>query len=362
MKKIFLLILISSLIISCKNVTEQATEISLSNITGQVKIDDLFDEFEYIPLETSEISIFGNIKRMIVSDHQFFILDNSKMKKVFVFKEDGTFSHTIGKVGQGPGEYINIEDFTIDEANKQVVILCYPSTVYVYDMEGRFIKNKQLSSKAMFWNISSYKDGFVCSTNHQSSTNSEERFIIYLFDKNFNLKNKLFDALPVFVELPPFVTNPIQTSGDKLVYFDKFTSNCYFDIANEIAVNKVHFDLDKPVPPELYANPQLFMSQQNDYCFFVDAFFVNDVLFSSFIDKGKQCVFIMNFQTREKLLSYVDGWFPTFLSSQGNDIYSFINPLSILEGHTFFVPKTTTTKYPIEIDSNLVIVKFKTKI
>jgi hypothetical protein len=104
--------------ISCKTEVNQSESIVLSDVSGQIKIDEVFENFEYIPLETSDESIFGRINKLILYNHQFFILDNAKMKKVFVFNDDGSYSHTIGIVGKGPGEYTHIEDFAIDEENQ----------------------------------------------------------------------------------------------------------------------------------------------------------------------------------------------------------------------------------------------------
>jgi hypothetical protein len=347
------------LIHSCKTKEEQNSVIVLSGVSEQITIAEVFDEFEYISLETSEESVFGDINRLIVYEDKFFILDNSKMKKVYVFHKDGTFSHTIGQVGGGPEEYANIEDFTIDEEQRQAVILAYPSTVHVYDMDGKFIHKKKLTP-SLLWNIHSYTDGFVCSTNHQTWTTGEDALLIYDFDKEFNLKNKLLDVLPVQAAMPPFISNTLQKNGSEILYFDNFTSTAYFNITNGAVPNSVHFVFDKEIPPEVYADPQKFFSNQNDYCFFLEAFFVNNVLWSAFIDKGKQYLFIRDFNTGKQLLSHLQNLCPKLLFYHNNHFYSSMNSFWILEGHNMFSAQIVT-KYPIEPDSNPVILKFKPK-
>ncbi|MDR0696875.1 MAG: 6-bladed beta-propeller [Christensenellaceae bacterium] len=336
------------------------SSIDLSNVSGQIKVDELFDSFEYIPLETTDASIFGAIDKLVVCDEKFFIFDKAKTKKVFVFHNDGAYSHTIGSVGGGEGEYSgNVEDFVIDKEKQQVIILTHRSFIYIYDMAGRFIQRHRLTSETMLWNICSYKDGYVCSTNHQVIA-SNKSFLIYDFDNNFKLKSKLLSSAQVQAAMPPFTSIPIQNIDNKIIYFDNFTSTVYFNVVNPAMSSAVHFILGAEVPPDAYANPQVFFTNQSNYSFFIDFFFIDSaILWASFIDKGKQCVFAKNFTIDEHVLSHIN-WMPKFLFYHDGYFYSHMNPLWILEGHDFF-SAASTTKYPIDIDSNPVIVRFKMK-
>jgi hypothetical protein len=357
-KRLFSILLIGFLINSCTTKTEETSSVTLSGISGQIGIDSLFSEFEYIVLETSNKSIFGKINKLIVYDKQFFILDKTGMKKIYVFSEEGTFSHTIGNVGGGQGEYMNIEDFVIDEPKRQVVVLAYPSTIYIYDMDGRFVRRKRLSETSMLWNIVSYSDGFVCSTNHQSATSGEDAFLIYMYDKEFNPKGKALDVLPIQVAIPPFIARPVQKNNDEIVYFDNFTSTVYFNVTETDAIRSIRFIMDKPAAPEIYADPQRFFTRQGDYCFFLNALIANNVLWSSFANKGKECVCIMNLATGEKMIARMKSWYPAILDYHDNYFYACINPLWILEGHNMFSAKTAT-KYPVDVDVNPVLLRFK---
>ncbi|MDR3093253.1 MAG: 6-bladed beta-propeller [Bacteroidales bacterium] len=357
LSKLLLCVCIS--VFSCTN-NSPVSIVSLTEVSGKIKLNDIFDEFEYIPLETTDNSIFGSFNKLIVYDNKFFILDKSVIKKVIVFHDDGTYSHTIGNIGKGPGEYPSIDDFVIDEERQQVIILGFPSTVFIYDMKGQFIQKKQLSSSQL-WNMISYKDGFVCSTNHQSFTSGDDARLIYVFDRDFNLKEKILNVLPVYVGIPPFITNPIFVAGNQIVYFDNFASKMDFiDIDNLTESKSIRLELEREAPPDVYGDAQLFFTTQVDYCFFLNAFFVNNVLWSSFANRGKQCVFIMDFTTNKKILSQIDSWYPPISFYQNGYFYSYMDPLWIMNEHDMFSAKTIT-KYPIEDESNPVIVRFKAK-
>jgi hypothetical protein len=72
-KNIILLFLCISLC-SCGVSNRQDTAVSLSDISGETKLTDLYGEFEYISPETSDESIFGSIHKLIVYDNKYFIL------------------------------------------------------------------------------------------------------------------------------------------------------------------------------------------------------------------------------------------------------------------------------------------------
>lgn len=332
----------------------------LKDISGSINVNTIFDEFEYIPLESSEQSIFAHIDKLVIHNNHFYILDKAKAKKIFVFAEDGKFIRTIGRIGKGPGEYSNIEDFTIATETDNVVILTYPSRVITYDSKGQFINEKRLSSSVLLWNISSTKRGYICSTNHQSGQKGIEAFLIYKFDKVFNLQEKLIEALPQQVGMPPLISNPFIKCKDEVTYFDFFKSSVHFNVSNS-DFRTIHFDFEgNETPINSYINPQLFFDKQKEYSFFLDAIFADNILYSTFINKGKQHVLIMDLANNKNTTYRVDKWFPNFLFSQNNLIYSSIEPSMILKGHNFFKAKDTS-KFPIDYLSNPVILRFKTK-
>ncbi len=342
---------------SCKGNAEKNMILNLSEINGQTSLDEIYKDFEYISLETSENNIFGAIDKLIVYDNKYFILDKTRMKKIYVFHEDGAFSHTIGETGSGPGEYTSIEDFTIDMEKKQLVILTYPSTVFIYNLNGDFIRKQHLTSNSMLWNIVSYTDGYVCSTNQQSAINDK---LLFVFDKEFVLKNETLEPLPFQIAFPPFVSTPLQLVGSQIYYFDNFTSTLYVDATNQSECDIVQFSFEEQVSGEIFKDVQQFFMNQHEYCFFTDAIVADNVLYATFINKGKQCDLRFNLQTKESKISYAEGWRPKALFYHGSSFYSSVSPSMILEGDNLFEAKLIT-RFPIEIDSNPVILKYKAK-
>lgn len=355
MKAIVFTIMITLFQFSCIEKSNKAQVLNIDKNTDQTTLDQIYNEFECISLETNEECIFGSINQLILFDNKFFILDMTRMKKIFVYEQDGSFSHTIGKVGNGPGEYTNIEDFTIDEKNKHVVILTYPSTVFVYNLNGDFVLKKQLSTSSMFWSIESFSDGYVCSTNQQSALNDS---LLHFYDKNFVLTHTLLKPLSFQITMPPFVTNPIQKEKKQLYYFDSFTATMYSNISNKTEHKATLFNIGEQMEPEIFKDVQQFFEKQMEYSFFNDVIIADNVLYATFFRKGEACDLVYDLNTQKINVSKAIGWRPVSLLYHEGYFYSSVNPSVILDDNKYFKAKLST-KFPITFDSNPMILRYK---
>jgi len=107
------------------------------NYTFESNISTIFNQVEYIPLETSkECHLVMPLKAAFHNNH-FFILDF--LRGLYVFDQMGNYSHQIGKIGRGPGEFIEIRDFDFDEKGN-VLILDY-KRILRYRPDGKYLDN-----------------------------------------------------------------------------------------------------------------------------------------------------------------------------------------------------------------------------
>src|SRR5690554_4324573 len=84
--------------------------------------NEIIASTEFIPLETDNNNLIGQINKMLVSNGNIYILDKSS-KQIFVFDMTGKFIQKIGVYGRGPGEYIRLNDFIIDKSRNRVLTL-----------------------------------------------------------------------------------------------------------------------------------------------------------------------------------------------------------------------------------------------
>ncbi len=107
-----------------------------------VKLTDLISDYEYVPLETSEKSLVGDIHSMALDKDRIFIQEFN-FKKLHIFNRKGDFINAISAKGQGPGEFTEILGFTLDR-DKQHVIIAADFKIMTFDYNGNFIKEFKL--------------------------------------------------------------------------------------------------------------------------------------------------------------------------------------------------------------------------
>ncbi len=118
------------------------------NVEKQIALNTI-EEINLLPLETSDSVLIGEISKIVCTQKYYFIADNKYSKKIFVFDKHGKYLYSIGKIGQGPGEHLNLADFIVDEDKNIVYILDRESSkLFIYNLtNGDFIRNIKLK----FW-------------------------------------------------------------------------------------------------------------------------------------------------------------------------------------------------------------------
>lgn len=104
-----------------------------------------FSEFaeavEMIPLEFTDESILGEIKKVVLSEDFIFVMERFNSAGIYTFDRNGKFLYRIGSRGQGPKECADVDDFSINEKDRLIYI--YDSVrkkVFVFSFDNEFIK------------------------------------------------------------------------------------------------------------------------------------------------------------------------------------------------------------------------------
>ena len=86
-------------------------------------LSSIVSDYSLLQFETKDASLFGGIDKLVVHDGLVYLLDRRYAAKILIFKEsDGMFVQNIGKIGGGPGEYLDIYDFSIDSVCGNIYI------------------------------------------------------------------------------------------------------------------------------------------------------------------------------------------------------------------------------------------------
>lgn len=149
-KLLFAFFLFIGLFLSCtsklKNVTEEnKLTVDLNKPESNLSFFDVFDSVKIIPLEFNNESIIAEIEKIDLYNRRYYVLDK-KTKTLFLFNEQGKYLNKIKRHGNGPGEYANLSDFTVNRFTGNIELLSSYGGLYIYDNDLNFIKQIPLSA------------------------------------------------------------------------------------------------------------------------------------------------------------------------------------------------------------------------
>lgn len=165
---------------------------------NEIPVTQLFDKIEVIPLEDIQgVSQIANIDKISIHDTDIYIFDQ-RQKSIFVFDMNGGFKFKINRIGEGPGEYLDIIDVSFDFENEQLIVYDRNQYKFVfYDLSGNFIN--EVSTKLVGNNIYLFPDiGYLFFRNNwfgfQVDENQTYNNIIILDQDNLNPMSEIYPA------------------------------------------------------------------------------------------------------------------------------------------------------------------------
>jgi hypothetical protein len=222
MKKFIYISLICLLIVACKEkpVHVEGKVIDATEISNdRFSLTGIINSSYFIPLETNDECLIKQIDKVVFDNDKIFVLDCQGNKKILVFDRQGKFIYTVGKTGQGPGEYSEISDFCLDTQNKTIYLLCGRNKIIQYDCyNGDFIGKKQLdfyASKIEYSNNRFYFTG-----------DQPDFFNLVVTDIDLKIIDKSFPDADVGANTR-ILRHPLQKSGSSVYYFRHLDNHIY---------------------------------------------------------------------------------------------------------------------------------------
>lgn len=210
-------------------------------ICKNIKLSGLITDYKFIPLETREDCMIGQIDKIIFHDDKFYILDSRKAKGLFVFSIDGKFIHKISKTGRGPGEFNMPRDFCFEPKTNNLVVLEYNFLKY-FKEDGTYIKTLELP-------FQSYKFTFS-DENHIIFYTSGNEYDLIITNSDGKIDSCYFKSVKEtkLVLHVPF----IKTEKDGILYITNLDYKIYKIIGNQITPHtEIRFEKDMYTPNDL---------------------------------------------------------------------------------------------------------------
>jgi hypothetical protein len=113
---------------------------------------EIFSKAEIIPLETVDSSLIVWIKKVVPVGDELYIHDDWA-NKLHVFDKNGKYKHKIGRRGQGPGEYLNMQDCIVDASNNDIYMLSIFGRIKRFALNGLFKEEIELPSRPHYYSM-----------------------------------------------------------------------------------------------------------------------------------------------------------------------------------------------------------------
>jgi hypothetical protein len=111
--------LLVTILLSCGGGNSPYADIHKGTIDVSV-VDTVI--YRMIPLETSERSLLKDIDYVLIDSGYIFVLDNSTFKSVFIYDMEGRFINSVGQQGRGPEEFARHITLDLDRARKELIV------------------------------------------------------------------------------------------------------------------------------------------------------------------------------------------------------------------------------------------------
>ena len=150
---------------------------NISNIK-QVPLSGVGQRLEYVSLETTPESLLERVRVIEMTESLIFVSDYNKLVE---FDKEGRYIRTIGSMGRGPGEYLDLNDFCLDETKGIIYILANEADLLVYGFDGKFIESVRLPFISMSF-LFKYPDQFFYYSANIPSQTTDSVYSWYLTD------------------------------------------------------------------------------------------------------------------------------------------------------------------------------------
>lgn len=320
---------------------EVRTSIILENLKVEeypsVKMDD---DNHFIYLGNDPDCVINGIDKITFCDQKPIILDK-KQKALFVFDEAGRFISKIHDVGNGPNEYIQLNDFCISEQTKSIFALVvagiHKSVVYEYGLDGK--QKNRFKLPFIAYNIGTFDNCLVFFSNFSSSMKKD--FNIHITTKECKVISKHFPYTRRSNLEWGYSSDVFIQYEDQLFYQPVFCDTIYhisdsqsvkpFILLKEKEVSDTHQHLD------VYMNTSMDKffeySEKNPFRQFSNLIITEDSIFFSSDNQGMEESYIFHIKSNKLRLL------------RGGDYFSLLKASPLLVYENYLIAAI----YPYEI-------------
>jgi hypothetical protein len=213
---------LSSLIIfnSCNKDSKETTVIRQSEFKEKgADLHDIVKEERYIILDNTiplqyVSKVAGAGDKLLIEDQEM----------LFLYSSEGKFIRQIGSKGNGPGEYLSITDYCVDNNSGKVFILSPKYKLMVFNLEGEFEKSF-IPDENVAFNRIVYRDNMLYLFDTFSFGSLIYNWII-IDTEGKRLKEK-HNYIPEYESIMYIYMDPVFENKDKIYYWNNLNDTIF---------------------------------------------------------------------------------------------------------------------------------------
>ena len=249
------------LVVSCREQKKSAStgsdvkEVTFKEAPKDFLIASSFKNIHMIQLEATEESLISDIKRVVDVDGKVYVL--TRTNEIYCFdRATGKYIRTIGRLGEGPGEYVSAMDICYDEKEKCICVVdYYKSAIHNYTLDGKFLGDRKLDEEtAEGVNLTVYADcapdgNMLLSLCMPPQKPSRDYVYMMLRPDGTSTGVDVFSPVRSKIAQVEVSRHPIAKSEDGLRFF-KFMNDTIFTLSGDEVVPFCKLNLGRKMVPK----------------------------------------------------------------------------------------------------------------
>ena len=256
-----LLLFVGILAVSCREQKKSAPtgadvkEVTFKEAPKDFLIASSFKNIHMIQLEAKEECLISDIKRVVDVEGKVYVL--TRTNEIFCFdRATGKYIRTIGRLGEGPGEYVSAMDICYDEKEKCICVVdYYKSAIHNYSLDGRFLGDRKFDEEtAEGVNLTVYADcapdgNMLLSLCMPPQKPSRDYVYMMLRPDGTSTGVDVFSPVRSKIAQVEVSRHPIAKSEDGLRFF-KFMNDTIFTLSGDEVVPFCKLNLGRKMVPK----------------------------------------------------------------------------------------------------------------
>lgn len=273
------------------DLNEKKIEIKI-NEASKIHFSNIFEQVNYIPLETTDSSLIGTVERLRIFDNKVCLLSD---KSLLLFnKQSGNVELQLSKLGSAPEDYKSLYDVYIDNEMGEIELLdMNGKKIQKYNMHGQYKSSLSLPFMSFSFTKTGKSDYWFYNNNLISDQTKSK--VIHYDSKERKILEEYF---PIDSSLSNFFFvvegNNFVNKKDGIFFFSCPSQNIYL-IDNKLSPQVAYtFDFGKHSIPEEFFKHNFsdimefsIEANKREYVYFVNNFALNKeyIMLSFLLDK-----------------------------------------------------------------------------